>query len=36
LNPTNPLASYSPEKTRLGHLAAYFDRGTPLPASLFP
>ncbi len=36
LNPTNPLASYHPERIRLGHLAAFFDEEAPLPSDLFP
>ena len=36
LNPDKPLAMYSVEKTRAGHIAAFFDSGTPLPPSLFP
>lgn len=35
LNPDKPLASYSVAAQRLGHLAAYFDSGTPLPSQLF-
>ncbi|MFH0908834.1 MAG: LamG-like jellyroll fold domain-containing protein [bacterium] len=35
LNPDAPLASYNVEAVRMGHIAAYFDKGVPLPSGLF-